>query len=104
MATANSTRRSAGSSLSVSGSRNPAARKAGAVATRPTKPGVRSLKEIQEDLAELDLKVRLAQAPFMELAHRFSELAKERDTHPDTLAAGLANLRLGTKATWLAGE
>ena len=99
-----STRHSAGSPLSPSRSRKPAARKAGAVAARPTKQGVRSLKEIQEDLAELDPKVRAAQAPFLELAHRFNELAKERDTHPDTLAAGLANLRLGTKATWLAGE
>ncbi len=64
-----------------------------------TKPAIRPLKDIQDELARLAPEARGAQAPFMELIDRINELTKERDAHPDTLAANLANLRLGSRTT-----
>jgi hypothetical protein len=60
---------------------------------------LRSLQDIQKELAELHPKARQAQAPYMELIDRVNALTKERDEHPDTVAANLANLRLGTENT-----
>jgi hypothetical protein len=79
--------------------RTPALKKRSSTAAQSDKPAVRPLKDIQRDLARLHPKTRRAQAHFMELIDRVNELSKERDSHPDTLAANLTNLRLGAEAT-----
>ena len=70
-------------------------RKLARIATEATP--VRPLTDIQRELAELHPKAREAQVPFLQLADRIHKLTNERDTHPDTLVANLANLRLGTE-------
>jgi hypothetical protein len=66
---------------------------------QPAEPIIRPLKDIQASIDGVYGEMDHLRAPFRDAAHRVSELQKEYDAHPDTLAASLANLRLGTEVT-----
>jgi hypothetical protein len=93
MAKANSTRRTAGSSLSPPG--NPRAKKRTAAAAPSAEPAIRPLKDIQAAIDGVHAEMDRLRTPFLDASQRFHALEEERAAHPETIETALTQLRLG---------
>ena len=93
MATANSTRRLAGSSLSPPG--NPRAKKRTAPAAPRREPPLRPLKDIQAAIDAVNAEMARLRPTFLDAYQRFHALEEELAAHPETIETALAQLRLG---------